>query len=469
MFDRRVAVAIAIVVAIALSVVVVTLTSQKRFVEAQCFGELVLQPNLLAPFGIKAYISEEALKHINISVFKLLGIEVSQFSFPNVSRIEDKSIIVFHVDDFKNSKPVEALTKLVGATANASRFILMVLNTARDTNATETALNVVLKLYGSRNIIPVLPLDPESIGSDKLDAPMIHRALYSAEALVFTFNPVGVIVVESLKDLPQTLVMVAKWSGLIPHGALPSAVVGGQSIFPGSAWKFIGYIGWITANTIGSVCGETTGTVYVKVDYYYASVTTPGGKTYHGFMAHVEHSAKGYRTQCCTQSCVLGFCSTSCSTNDHYPQIFISKTNWMTSIYPGQVLDDWGPKGVGTSSTISFSVAWSAAGVSATVQYNTSTSLPNAPYYEWYDMTDPAAGIAMAKHVVRVPQGYNISNLNGVIFSVGPVSIAFLDPDRPGGTLPMYISHEFATTLNTGDTATISFGTKLYPTTVIKQ
>jgi len=216
----------------------------------------------------------------------------------------------------------------------------MVLNTARDMEAVETAIDVVLKLYGSRNIIPVLPLDPKSIGSDKLVAPMLHRAMYSAEALVFTFNPVGVIVVESLKDLPQTLVMVAKWSGLIPYGALPSAVVGDQSIF-------IGYIGWITTNSTGAVCGEVTGTMYVKVEYYYASVTTPGGETYHGFMAHVEHSAKGYRTQCCTQSCVLGFCSTSCSTNDHYPQIFISKTNWMTSTWPGQVLDDWGPRGVG--------------------------------------------------------------------------------------------------------------------------
>jgi len=203
--------------------------------------------------------------------------------------------------------------------------------------------------------------------------------------------------------------MVAKWSGLIPYGALPSAVVGGQSIFPGSAWIFIGYIGWITANFTGSVCGEVTGTMYVKVDYYYASVTTPSGKTYYGFMAHVEHSAKGYRTECCTQSCLGPFCSTSCSTNDHYPQIFISKTNWMTSTWPGQVLDDWGPRGVGTSATITYVVAWSAgvqpgasqSSASAIVQYNTSITSPNAPYYDWYDMTDPEAGIAVTKHVVQ--------------------------------------------------------------------
>jgi len=83
-----------------------------------------LQPNLLAPFGIKAYISEEALKHINVSAIELLGIEVSQFRFPDAPRIEDKSIVVLHVDDFKSSKPVEALTKLVDATANVSVGLL---------------------------------------------------------------------------------------------------------------------------------------------------------------------------------------------------------------------------------------------------------------------------------------------------------------------------------------------------------
>jgi len=68
----------------------------------------------------------------------------------------------------------------------------------------------------------------------------------------------------------------------------------------------------------------------------------------------------------------------------------------------------------------------------------------------------------------KIPSGYNISNLNGIVFSVDPISIAFLDPDKPGGILPMYVSHEFTTTLNTGDTVTISFGAKLYKTTVIK-
>jgi len=431
-FDRRVVVAIVIAVAIILSAAV-TLTSQRHLVEAQRSGETVLQPNLLAPYGIKAYISEGALKHINVSAIEPLGIGVSQFRFPSVPRIEDESIIILHVDDFKNSEPAEALAKLDDATANRSKYVLIVLNTARDTEAVKTVINVTLKLYGSRNITPVLPLDPGSIRDDKLATPVLHEAMYSAEALVFTFNPVGVVVVETLIDFPQTLVMVAKWGGLVPHEALPSVVVDGQSIFPGYAWTYIGYIGWITASTTRAICYETTGIMYVKVDYYHASVTTPGGKTYHRFMAHVEHGAEGYRTQCCTQSCWWIF----------YPQTFISKTDWMTSTWPGQVLDDWEPKNVG----IGF--------------------MPNAPYYEWYDMTDPAAGIAMAKHVVKLPDKYLISNLSGVIFGVESASIAFLDPDRPGGVSPMMVKHEFATVFNTGDTATIGFGVSLYQTTVI--
>jgi len=429
-FDRRVVVAIVIAAAVILSATV-TLTSQRHLVEAQRSGETVLQPNLLAPYGINAYISEEALKHINVSAIELLGVGVSQFRFPSVPRIEDKSIIILHVDDFKNSKPVEALVKLNDATADRSKFALIILNTARDTEAVETAIDVVLELYRSRNIMPVLPLDPGSISGDKLAVPVFHKAMYSAEALAFTFNPVGVVVVETLIDFPQTLVMVAKWGGLVPHGVLPSVAVG--AMFSGSAWTPIGFVGWVTVNTARAICYETTGTMYVKVDYFHASVTTPGGKTYHGFMAHVEHGAEGYRTRCCMEPCWWIF----------YPQTFISKTDWMSSTWPGQVLDDWGPKNVGTS------------------------FMPNAPYYEWYDMSDPAAGIAIAKHVVKLPGKYPISNLSGVIFSVESISIAFLDPDRPGGVLPMIVRHEFATAFNTGDTVTISFSARLYQTTVI--
>jgi len=432
--DRRVVVVIVVAVAVILSAVAVTLTYRRHSVEAHNYwATLLQQPNLLAPFGIKAYVSEEALKHINVSAIELLGLGVSQFRFPDVPRVEDGSIVVLHVDDFKNSKPEEAFAKLDGATANRSRFIIIVLNTARDTEATRTTIDVMLKLYRSRHMALVLPLDPRSISDDKLVAPQLHEAVYSAEALAFTFNPTGVVVVKNLIDFRKTLVMLAKWGGLLTQNIFPSAITDAQLILHSYNWTHIGYIGWITASTMRTACYETTAIMYIKVDYYHASVTTLGGKTYHKFMAYVEHDAEDYSAQCCMQPCwqVL------------YPETFISETNWMTTSWPGQVLDDWEPKNAGIS------------------------IVPNAPYYEWFDMTDPAAGIVISKYVVKLPGEYPIYNLTGVIFGVESASIAFLDPDRPGGVSPMMVKHEFVATLNTGDTVTISFSASLYPTTVI--
>jgi len=228
---RRAVVAIAIAVAVALSAILLAASTHwKSLAEEPSSAESALKPGVLAPFGVRAYVSEEASKHINVSVLEWLGVEVSIFRFPDVPRVVDRTIIVLHADDFKSSKPAEALTKLVGATANADRFAIMVLNMAGNAEAAGTALDVVLKLYRSRGIAPILPLDPGSIREDKLAAPSIHRAIYSAEALVFTFNPVGVVVVESLKDLPQTLIMAAKWGGLIPPEALPPTVAGVSTI-----------------------------------------------------------------------------------------------------------------------------------------------------------------------------------------------------------------------------------------------
>jgi len=197
--------------------------------------------------------------------------------------------------------------------------------------------------------------------------------------------------------------------------------------------------------------------MYVKVDYYYSSVTMPGRKTYRGFMAHVEHSAVGYT-------------EISCRVYDRYPQTLISKTDWKTSAWLGQFLDDWGPKNVGAAAMIVYDGVSLLGSAPATINYGVPMleTQANAPYYEWYDITDPANGVAVAKHVLHVPRGFDISKLSGILFTVEPTSIAFLDPDKPGGVLPMLVSHEFTTTLNTSDTATIGFAIRLYPTGVVQ-
>jgi hypothetical protein len=105
-----------------------------------------------------------------------------------------------------------------------------------------------------------------------------------------------------------------------------------------------------------------------------------------------------------------------------------------------------------------------------TVQYSTSTSqtTPSTPYFEWWDQSIPWNGTVITIHYVKVPSNIPTSMLNGVTFTVEPTSVAFLDPDKPGGVLPMIVYHVFTTVNNHGDTASISFGASLWPSSVYR-
>ena len=144
-----------------------------------------------------------------------------------------------------------------------------------------------------------------------------------------------------------------------------------------------------------------------------------------------------------------------CSTYDHYPALFITKTGWHTDEWPGQVLDKCEPKNVGTARTITYTITWQVGlgpneEPTATISYSVSISEPNGPYYEWYDISDPPYGIAATKHYLAVLESFDKSKLDGVLFTVEPSSIAYLDPNK-NSTIPVKISHMFKTILNTGD------------------
>jgi hypothetical protein len=144
----------------------------------------------------------------------------------------------------------------------------------------------------------------------------------------------------------------------------------------------------------------------------------------------------------------------------HYPKTFISETDWKTSIWAGQILGEWGPKNAGSAATISYTLSIGSA--RATIQYSIGFTEPYAPYYEWFDISDPPYGIAKAEHNVKVPWFYDTLKLINKQFTVEPSSIGFLDPNKDGGYLPMIITHTFTTYLNTGDSATIKFGVRLW-------
>jgi len=419
---------------------------------------------------IDIYISERSSHVISPDLIKYMGLNTIIFSsLKDLSILNKPSLLILHVDDITdvNLKPVDILNILTRSTSNINRLVIMFLNPDKNIDKTRIMFEIILKYYGYKKVRLIMPLEPyDQLSSDKLNGTLnkIHHNFYEAMAIGFSYNPNGVIIIEDLYDMPQMIIKILDWSRFIQKPISEPRLLrllGSNSIIDQKGVNYLGYIGWKTSDLSG--CGGTIGTIYVKVDYFYTNVTTLTGKTYHAWFAHIEHSAKGYATTCCWPFWPF------CGTQYHYPSKFVSETNWKTSTFPGQVLDDWNPKNVGTAQTITFTVTWNVGlslgrQSSLTVSYSTTTSvsMPNAPSYSWFDESTPSSGVARARHELVIPQDYDISRLNNVLFTVEPTSVAFLDPDKPGGVMPMILSHYFYTQFNTGESGSISFNVYLY-------
>jgi hypothetical protein len=393
--------------------------------------------------NFNVYVSKGSSQIIDLeAIKKVTSAEI--FDISSIPIIKDRSILIFNINEIV-SEHKQIFPQLQKLTARNIAIIWINLN--KDVEKAKFALDVFLKLLGSKNIMPILPLDPNSIGTDKKQAPKIHPVIYSAQIFGISFSPNGIIIIEELKYIIEELSTIQRWLEQDSKSFVPAIIKDIQG------FKQIGFIGWKTAYFKGQGCGETTGYMDVLVYYYY---TWWGTSTiYHTWLAHSLHSAVGYKTSCWFR------------TWNHYPKTFISVTDWKTSIWAGQILGDWGPKNAGTVSTISYTLRTGApVGYKtsyATIEYSILITEPNAPYYEWFDRSCPHCGIAKVEHNVKVPTGYDVSKLNYRLFTVEPSSIGFLDPNRDGGYLPMIISHTFTTYLNTGDSATIEFWASLWP------
>jgi hypothetical protein len=266
-------------------------------------------------------------------------------------------------------------------------------------------------------------------------------------------RPPGTVIVENLDENNAADVVAFVLRALLPDSVftrlaplLPRDLVPSTPIKDGpSDMVLLGTIGWITNYTRGRECGEITGYQSFYIRYYYGNITSATGTLYHVFYAYVVHSGKGYQTTC------------GWSTINHYPKVFETVTHWMTDVYPGQVLDDWGPKNAGSQRTITYTASSIAVGrdFSATVEYSTGFTEPNAPYFTWMDLTDPHLGKVRVKHVVE-RKGWPGGRLNNVLFAVVPSSFGYLDPNRPCGHLPMVVYHSMYMELNTGDSVSTS-------------
>ena len=412
----------------------------------------------------RIFISHEALKYIDTSELNVIADNIIEFDLSSIPQIYENSIVIVTVEELAGLKgitQVDVLLNFSRAIANTNSFILVWLNPSEDIRVSKRGLETVLKLYGIKKLRPLLPLNPDSITNTKYAAPQIHPALFKAAMIAFSINPTGVIVIEDSKKPIKDIAFIIEL--FYKAGKTKSQIISLlnkdlSSITEINGFNFIGYIGWKTSSMYGRVCNEETGYMSVKVDYYYASDETHG---YKFWLAHVMHGAKGYETYCLLPPSI-----------HHYPEKFISVTDWRTEVWPAQILDDWGPKNIGSAATISYTVSSGiSVGLSvasASIEYSVTITEPNAPYFEWRDLSDPPSGISKVEHIVKVPQGYDIGKLDNVWFQVEPSSIGLLDPNKYGGVPPMVVLHYFETSLNTGDKTSISFGAYLFPYSVLE-
>ncbi|MEZ0393440.1 MAG: hypothetical protein ABWK00_00095 [Desulfurococcaceae archaeon] len=379
----------------------------------------------------------------------------------------DKALIFVHASDVVRGKHLSYLDALLKLLSSCNKCAVALLNVdpKLDRGDAMFAEEVIMKVYGGLGINPVLPLEPGAV-TDKLSGFLLHEVLSSADMLVFTFNPPGTIIVERLGpvDFARVLGAILEWTELVNPTTLPknARIEHSSLIRAPKGMVLVGLLGWISNYTYGKACGEITGRQMVYVRYYYGNNTSAAGKLYHVWYVYVQHSGVGYETQC--NWWIFRY------TVYHYPKRFLTTTDWRTTTWPGQVVDDWQPKNVGSAVVVHYHVT---SGISvglgkyfsAEVQYSTgfTETTPGVPYYTWLDRSEPADGIVRTEHVVN--QGtFKDSQMTGLIFTVEPSSFGFLDPDRPGGTMPMIITQSFYMELNTGDYVNVTYGLALWST-----
>ncbi len=227
----------------------------------------------------------------------------------------------------------------------------------------------------------------------------LHPALAGAQLVLLDLRGRGLVVVEGLplvRGLEYALSLV---------GPADYTVSGG--------FRWIGYIGWVKASAGGINYG---GDMMVRVDYYYAASGSPASL---GFWLAV------------TRQIAVG----DCAGLDTPPEWMTAETDWMTRLWPAQVLVDWGPGNTPPLKTISYTVSLGPGGPSASISY----SAPLDSYMSATDYSRPADGRVVIRHELHRARC-------GVAYKAEPASIAMLDPHRPrydSSRIAMLVCHSF--------------------------
>lgn len=289
----------------------------------------------------------------------------------------------------------------------------------------ETALTVNAL---SLKVIPVSsPITKSSLSQSP--------SLNNAQAIALSFNPEIVIFGEflSLSDLAGYVSFVE--SAVSSATATNVAAISSPNFSPASSvtstnvknMRYIGSCGWYNAYS-------NNGFNEVLYDYYESSMQI-NGQTYYFFVSGVQHSVQGYHE-------LFGGWKAW-----KYQDI----TNWQTSSYAGQILQNWTQQGSGYYTfnsqnptftlPISFSISGLDVGISWTIYYG------GTPNLNYNDQSNPGAGYVDTFY--RWGIGANV----GDTYTVYSLSLGELDPTKAGGFPPMDLIQESPATLQAYDDA----------------
>ncbi|MEM4623596.1 MAG: hypothetical protein QW816_06060, partial [Desulfurococcaceae archaeon] len=266
---------------------------------------------------------------------KSVGLDVAVKQLDREEAALERSLVFVHSENVVKNLPryTELLIKLL---STCRKCAVAYLNMDPKIGGLEAidSYSAVLKALGYIGVEPIIPLSPDQpVNNDKLGIGLIHPMLESADMIVVTADPPGLIIAETLsaRDFHIVLGAVLEWSELLSQSEIsPEARIPHQSIISGPTnMTLLGYIGWITNSTYERGCGEETGRQYVYIRYYYGNVTAATGVTYHVWYVYTMHAGVGFRTYCGGQY------------YNHYPRLFETTIHWRSDTWPGQVLDDW--------------------------------------------------------------------------------------------------------------------------------
>ncbi|MEM1873791.1 MAG: hypothetical protein QXS85_04925 [Acidilobaceae archaeon] len=386
----------------------------------------------------------------------------------------ERALVVAHVDEVLEN--ASEYSRLFSRLVDSCRGCAIALLNGFPRRADITPHVLVLEALENAGVYPPVPLDPnqpiEREERGELKKPRLHPAVLTADMVVYSIDPPGVIVVESLTshNSKRVLRAVLEWTRLLEESKTISRTgVSHFSVdFSPREPSLIGYIGWIRSHVTvcskvkgsanecpSTVCDKVKGPVYIYdncligiqfvYSEYYFSGYQVGALSHPAWFVYTKHAAIGYSVRCCTLSGHI------CKIVHHYPRLFETSTHWLSD-QTGQILRDWGPKNVAGGRTIFYQVyAGTLPGVgvsiTATVTYGVGVVEPHGPYYIAGDRGRAWLGLARAEHWVE-RGGYSEDRMSGRLFAVGSGSFGFISSiGREVGL----VEHSFDIKLNRGE------------------